>query len=230
MSAGPPARAQPREPSAAPPRAKTPILPPREISVLPTVTPSMPPPPPRRHANVRVSAVPPREVYVSRTTDEEPPKAAPWRKRPPRHFALTVAFYGPYGTGGGLRGRYRYFGLEAAVGYVPTFLIGEENKVHYFTTYQVSGAALIYFKDHNTRLQHGLRLAYAYSSMLLHGGFAGYAFEWSLWKHLALSFTVGLKVFPKGKEQVEKYAPDAKATWLNLVSIYFGVHVNFYLF
>jgi hypothetical protein len=160
-----------------------------------------------------------------------PPDLA-WRCRPPRHLAITVAFLKEYGFGGGLRGRFNHVGFEAVGAYMPYLVIGGE--FHYFTTFQATGALLIFFNGHQRPTQHGIKLGFAYNNLSRYGFLIGYAAEWSKSPHFAWSFGGGIQVFPQAADRIEdelrkETTGSVKVDSLAALQFYIGISLHFYL-
>jgi hypothetical protein len=166
----------------------------------PIPPPQPPPPPPPSAYPPPAYAVP---VHPALVPGPCPGVAAgeAWRCDPPRHFGITLALLKEYGFGGGLRGRFGHVGFEGAMGYMPYLVLAED--FHYYTTWQATGAFLVFFNKPHRKTYHGLKAGYAYNSLTHHGFLLDYAMEFSLRKHFTLSLGMGFQLFPQAAELVE---------------------------
>jgi hypothetical protein len=188
--------------------------------------PNAPPPPP-----TFTPYAPPPPVAATPEACPGVPYEDAWRCNPPRHFALTVALLKEYGFGGGLRGRFNHVGFEAAGAYMPYLVMGAE--FHYFTTWQATGAFLVFFNADHRRTHHGLKVGYAYNSVSQNGLLLGYTLEFSRWKHFTVSLGFGFQYFFKAAELIEEKLRDegenVEVSPVAGFQPYFGVGLHFYL-
>lgn len=196
-----------------------------------------PPPEPPPAGGDRIPPPPPPQAAVMAKQQSRPPKACvewspstPWACNPPRRFALSMTMVKEYGFGGAVRVRFNHFGFEAAFGYQPVLVItmGAQSSVRVLSTYQATGALLIFFNNHRQRTQHGVKLGYVFNGLLQSGVLVGYMAEIARWKSFAMSITAGAQIYPQAINQLKRHGLPADDS--AFLQPYVGYNLHFYLF
>ena len=116
-----------------------------------------------------------------------------------RHLGIGGTVWQELGFGAVLRGRYKWIGIDAAVGWVPRFFVVNEPCTEVFVGGDLRGtfSALGYFYE-TEEVSHGLRAGAAYDQMFGWGGIVGYQSEVALDEHFVFAVGAGFQVFPDG--------------------------------
>ena len=90
---------------------------------------------------------------------------------------------------------------------------------------------LIFFFDTKEMFQHGMKLGYAYNTLVGHGVFGGYTVDISKNKHFVLCGGAGVQVFPKAGDLIkEELGISGLSKIYAEVQPYIGFSLNWYLF
>ncbi|MDP6945623.1 MAG: hypothetical protein QF464_15850, partial [Myxococcota bacterium] len=124
-----------------------------------------------------------------------------------RHFAIGASVWRELGFSGVLRGRYKWVGVDAAVGYSPYFLIVTDPCANVLLdgSVRVSVSALGFLVE-EAEVSHGFRVGGIYDDFFGWGGMVGYQIEATLNEYFVLAAGAGLQAFPLGHEKASRHA------------------------